>query len=99
MTDEKIFSTRDLGLAASLVSLKFFMISIDYQIEGSKNAPVGYFIFADTPQIREAEARFQQGLLVVEPKTLMANIKSLKARIQDMAYNPHNPVIEPHKSS
>lgn len=88
----EIFSTRDLYLAATLVSLKFYLTGIDYQIEGDRNQPVGYFKFEDTPAIREAKAKYTQGLLSVEPKNFVTNLKSLKSEIVNMYKNPHEKV-------
>jgi hypothetical protein len=85
----EIFSTRDLYLATTLVTLKFFLTGIDYQIEGDKNSPVGYFKFEDSPTLQEAKSRYTQGLLSVEPKTFIGNLKSLKSEIVNVYRNPH----------
>lgn len=87
--DEGIFSTRDLYLAATLVSLKFYLTGIDYQIEGDKNQPIGYFKFENTPAIQEAKSKYTQGLLSVEPKSFVTNLKSLKSEIVNIYKNPH----------
>jgi hypothetical protein len=89
MEKNKIFSTRDLYLAATLVSLKFFLTGIDYQVEGNKNMPIGYFKFENTPEIMEAKAKYTQGLLSVEPKLFITNLKSLKSEIVNIYKNPH----------
>jgi len=68
------------------------MVGIDYQIEGSKNRPVGYFKFADTPELRKAEQKYSQSLLYVEPKAFVSNMRSLKAKLEDMCYNPHSAI-------
>lgn len=78
---ERIFSTRDLPLAATLVSLKFFMLGVDYQLEGQKNNPVGYFKFNDSPELQEAKMKFSQGMLAIEPKLFVTNMHSLKAEV------------------
>lgn len=87
----EIFSTRDLYLAATLVTLKYFLTGIDYQIEGSKNQPIGYFKFEDSPELKETKSRYTQGLLSVEPKTFVTNLNSLKSEIVNMYKNPHIP--------
>ena len=87
--DDKIFSTRDLYLAATLVSLKFYLTGIDYQIEGDKNSPIGYFKFDNTPEIQETKSKYTQGLLSVEPKSFVTNLKSLKSEIVNIYKNPH----------
>jgi len=89
MEKNKIFSTRDLYLAATLVSLKFFLTGIDYQVEGNKNMPIGYFKFENTPEIMEAKAKYTQGLLSIEPKLFITNLKSLKSEIVNIYKNPH----------
>ena len=87
--EDKIFSTRDLYLAATLVSLKFYLTGIDYQIEGDKNSPIGYFKFDNTPEIQETKSKFTQGLLLVEPKSFVTNLRSLKSEIVNIYKNPH----------
>jgi len=88
MTDN-IFSTRDLTLAATLISLKFPLISIDYQIEGSKPQPVGYFKFEDTERLRDARQKYMQSLISVEPRQFMTNVHTLKAEVTNWQKNPH----------
>lgn len=84
-----VFSTRDLTLAATLITLKFPLVGIDYQIIGTKNNPVGFFKFNDTPALREAQQKFMQSLLVVEPKLFMTNVHSLKADVTNAFTSPH----------
>lgn len=88
--DENIFSTRDLTLAAVLITLKFPMTGLDFQIEGVKSNPVGYFIFENTEPLRAARQKFSQSMLSVEPKLLVTNIHSLKAEVINAFKNPHN---------
>lgn len=93
MTNETpIFATRDLYLAATLVTLKFFMNGIDYEIEGQKNLPVGYFKFDDSQSLQDAKRKYTQGLLSVEPKGFMTNIHALKAEVTNAFRNPINPI-------
>jgi len=87
--ENEIFSTRDLYLAATLVTLKFYVTGIDYLQEGNKNSPVGFFKFENTPAIREAKNRYVQGMLLVEPKAFITNMKSLRAEIVNIYSNPH----------
>lgn len=84
-----VYSTNDLCLATTLVCLKFFMTGIDYQIEGIKNKPVGYFKFEDTADLRAARQKYIQGMLVVEPREFLQNLHTLKAEVHNMASNPH----------
>ena len=87
--ENEIFSTRDIYLAATLVTLKFRMRGIDYQIEGDKNQPIGYFKFEDTEALREAKDLYTQGMLSVEPKAYVTHLKSLKSEIVNVYRNPH----------
>ena len=88
--EETIFSTRDLYMAATLVTLKFALLGIDYQIEGTKANPVGYFKFEDTDSIRDARRKYSQSLLAVEPKLFVTNMHSLRAEVTNAFKNPHN---------
>lgn len=83
------FSTRDLYLASTLITLKFRMINIDYMIEGDKNQPIGYFLFENTPELQETKSKYAQGLLLVEPKSFVTNLRSLKSEIVNIYNNPH----------
>ncbi len=87
--DKPIFSTRDLAMAATLITLKFPMVGIDYQIEGTKEQPVGYFKFEDSAVLKEARQKYTQSLLAVEPKLFMTNVHSLKAEVTNAFKNPH----------
>lgn len=86
--DKTIFSTRDLYLASTLVTLRFPMIGVDYQVEGIKPKPIGYFKFEDTPELHEVRSKYNQSLLVVEPKLFISNLQSLKAEVVNMFQNP-----------
>ena len=92
MENEKIeiFSTRDLYLAATLVTLKFYLMGTDFQQEGDQNQPIGYFKFENSPQLQEIRSRYTQGLLMVEPKMFITNLKSLKSDIVNIYKNPHH---------
>lgn len=91
-SQDKIFSTRDLYLASTLVTLRFPMIGVDYQVEGIKPKPIGYFKFEDTPELHETRSKYNQSLLVVEPKLFISNLQSLKAEVVNMFQNPNSPV-------
>jgi len=95
MENEKInekeqFSTRDLYLAATLITLKFYMNGIDYQIEGERQNPVGYFSFEITPELKEAEQKYWQGALAIEPRQFVTNLRGLKAQINNIYKGPHS---------
>lgn len=87
--ENNFFSTRDLYLATTLITLRFPLQGTDFSIEGEKSLPVGYFKFLDTPAIREAKQKYQQGLLSVEPRLFITNMRSLKAEISNIFRNPH----------
>lgn len=88
----KIFSTRDIYLASTLITLKFRLEGIDYQIEGVKPKPIGYFRFADTPELQETRQEYNQSNLLVEPKLFISNLQSLKAEVVNMFQNPRSPL-------
>jgi len=86
--ENEIFSTRDLWLASALVALDFFVVNINFQIEGAKRRPVGYFEFEKTPELEEAEKKFWTRQLLIEPKALVESMKSLKSRVVNTENNP-----------
>jgi hypothetical protein len=88
--DKKLFSTRDLTLASVLVTLKFNLMTIDYQVEGNNYRPVAYFGFEETEDLKDAYNKYFKGLLAVEPKALMFNLRNLKAQITNAYKSPHS---------
>lgn len=96
--EDQIFSTRDIYLAATLVTMHFRLTGIDYQIEGVKSKPIGYFKFEDTPDLHKTRSEYNQSLLLVEPKLFISNLQSLKAEVMNMMNNP-NPGSTTYKSS
>ena len=94
MTEEhsEEFSTRDLYLASTLVTLHFPLLKIDYQVEGLKPKPIGYFIFEDTKELRDARSRYNQSMLLVEPKLFISNLQSLKSEVVNMFQNPNSQI-------
>ena len=89
MENDSTFSTRDLYLSATLVTMGFDMINTSMVIEGSKNMPVGYFEFKNTPELQDARSKYTQGRLLVEPKIFITNLKSLKSEVVNYNQNPH----------
>lgn len=81
---KKTYSTRDLSLAATLVTLKFRIVNITYQIEGRKNLPVGYFEFEDSEILQKAIQGYNAGELAVEPKEFTTNMRTLKSQVTGM---------------
>ena len=89
MENQKMFSSRDIYLCATLVTMKFYMTNVDFQIEGGRQTPVGYFNFEDTPELRKAENKYWQGLLAVEPRTFITNLRGLKAQCSNVYKGPN----------
>lgn len=83
------FSTKDLYLAATLITLGFQKVGVDYQIEGMRRMPVGYFLFEKTPELHEAEKKFWGGQLAVEPRAFITAMRSLKAEVNNNYKDPH----------
>ena len=89
MSEENInFSTRDLYLAASFISLGLEVINIDFQIEGEKNTPVGYFNFKNSDKLKEAEKDYWSGKLKIEPRSFVNSMRGLKSRVIGIYKNP-----------
>ncbi len=94
MENAEIYSTRDLHLASTLITLQFFMEGVDYQFEGNRNKPVGYFNFKPTDGLHEAINKYRQGQCEVDAKTLFANMKSLLAEVNNVYKNPHSSFVQ-----
>ena len=88
-TGEDIFSTRDLYLAATLITLKFPMIGVDFAIEGTRSKPVGYFKFEESVPLRDARQKYLSGLLAIEPRAFTTNMHALKAEVVNYFNSPH----------
>ena len=88
--ETQVFSTRDLYLASTLVTLHFPLLGINYQVEGIKPRPIGYFDFEDTKELREVRSQYNQSLLLVEPKLYISNLQSLKSEVVNMFQNPNS---------
>jgi len=86
--EDYTFSTRDLYLAATLVTLRFLMLRIDIQIEGNKSKAIGYFNFEDTQELRDARIKYNQGMIEVEPRMFVNNMQSLKSEVVNLQQNP-----------
>lgn len=89
-----IYVTRDLYLAAAFLTLKFDVLDINFQIEGRKPDPVGYFTFEKTKDLLEAETQYFKGNLALEPREYVGNMKALKSRISNASRNPFR-TLEP----
>ena len=86
--NEEVYSIRDLNLAATLMTLNFYMTGVDFQIEGDKGRPVGYFSFKDSKELQEIVQKYWQGELSVEPRTFTTNLRSLKAQVSNIYNGP-----------
>lgn len=75
------FSTRDIYLSATLLSLKFNLIGVDRQIEGLRNSPIGYFLFQQSPELAEVERRYWARKIAVEPIGFINNLYKLKSEV------------------
>jgi len=88
MENEKIFSTRDLYLASTLMTLGFKTVGIDFQLEGNRDMPVGYFNFEETEILREAESEYWQGEIAIDPRQFITNMKGLKSQVNSVYKSP-----------
>ena len=87
--DEKSFSTRDIGLAAALVTNGKPVTKIAFQYEGARrNNAVGYFYFDQTAELKKLERDFWSGSCRIEPKSFLLNLRSLKSQVTNLEKNP-----------
>ena len=93
MTEEKKkYSTRDIYLSTTLVTLGFEIMSVDYQIEGDRRKPVGYFNFDQTEEFDVVLKDYWQGKSIVEPRAFVTNLWSLKSMVMNEYKNPNNEI-------
>ena len=52
--------------------------------------PIGYFKFENTPELHEVRSKYNQAMLLVEPKMFINNLQSLKAEVVNMFQNPNS---------
>lgn len=86
--DIKIYSTRDLYFAGVLVTKGHKLIKVDYQVEGIRHNPVGYFGFEDTTELRDLEKEYWAGHVTVEPQEYMQGIRLLKSTVVNQYKQP-----------
>lgn len=91
---EKFYTIRDLGLAATLLNLKFSMLDMSIQLEGIKGQPIGYFRFENTPELSKAVQMYINEEIRVEPKSLLSDMRTLKAQAVNAGKNPFASVPE-----
>jgi hypothetical protein len=85
---KETYSTRDIYLSATLLSLRFTLVGINYQYEGERNKPVGYFQFEESPQLMTAREDYWNKKIAIEPQELFTNLRGLRAQINDQYKNP-----------
>jgi hypothetical protein len=84
------FSTPDITLATTLLTLNFTKTNTDFVNEGTNKKPRGYFCFKKSPALDEALKKYLAGDLAVEPKMFMANVRALKSEVNNNYENPYN---------
>jgi len=89
MKKEKLFTTKDIYLATTLVSLKNFINNIDFQYEGNNRKLVAYFSFSDNDLVRKTVDKYFRRELAIEPNNFIMNLKGLKSQISSVFKNPH----------
>lgn len=87
---EETYSTRDLCLATTLLTLKFQLVGLDIQLEGTRGAAIGYFKFEKNDDLMVAERKYMNRELAVEPISFSMNMKSLKAQVLNASKKPNS---------
>ena len=77
----KVFSTRDLHLASTLVVQKFDLLGVDLEYLGSRNSPVGFFNFKWTPLIEEEQRRWMLDRVMVPSRSYDSAVRTLKSYV------------------
>ena len=88
--EKRLYTTRDLYLASTLMSLGFDLNGIDYQSEGEHPRPVGYFSFEDNQDLQMAVKEYWAHKLAIEPQQFMVNLRNLKAQVNGAYKSPHS---------
>lgn len=76
MEQESLHKIRDLGLAASLVSLDFEILDTERDTQGR-----AYFVFKQTTKLEQAVNDYWSNTLSVKARQYFDNTKMLKTRI------------------
>lgn len=79
MQEEEFYVTRDIKLAAILLTLKFPLEGYDIQYEGRKISPIFYFKFKNSDRIVEASVQAINRQINVEPFTFSSHMNTLKS--------------------
>jgi len=88
MQTPEIFSTRDIKLASTLMTLGFPLVGIDYQREGTKPQAVGYFKFKQTDALEDVKIGHMQDRYMF--RRLLENVNALRAEVTNMKLNPNS---------
>ena len=88
--ENKTYETRELSLAATLITVGFELVGINYQVEGQANRPVGYFLFENNRELGEAIQKFWASKLAVEPKSFMQNLRALRSQVNCEYKSPNS---------
>ncbi len=88
MIQNNKFVSRDINLAATLMTLGFHVAGIQFQIEGNENHTVGYFAFERTPELEQAERDYWNRALKIEPREFTLNMRSLKSQVSNIYKAP-----------
>jgi hypothetical protein len=84
---EEYFSSRDIYLASTLVSLGFKVEGTDVEQIGVNPRLISYWKFKDSPELREAKRMYASSELLVEPKLLFSTMQALKAECMNESRN------------
>lgn len=90
MANDNVFSTRDIYLASTLVTLGFNTIGVDFQVEGARKMPVGYFNFEASQELFNTEKKYWRGDLAVDPRIFITNMKGLKSQVNNYYKSPRS---------
>jgi len=82
-------SSRDIHFAATLLTLKFDLLNIEFNEEGYRRQLVGRFIFKESPQLEKAKEDYLAGLLAIEPILFISNLRGLKSQLANIYKSPH----------
>ncbi len=80
-SEEELFSTHDLALSSSLLSLGFTLCDLDFT--DPKKAT---FIFVENEEVQLAIQDYWDGKLRVNPRTYFNTLKDLKSRLYTHKY-------------
>jgi hypothetical protein len=92
--DSEHYTTCDINLATTLITLKYLMEGVDYAYEGEKNRPTAFFKFTNSEDLDRTVMEYGQGRLAVEPKMFMSNYRYIRAYITEKFRNPNNDFTE-----